>query len=275
VLQPTPPLSAHEERALVRLAQQGNEHAATRLVTSQLRWLRAEANRRAGVAPRVERDDLVSAGVTELLEAIPAFDPSKGVRFWSFAHRGVALAMATEVAAYVGPYPVPDTTYRKVARAVRESGDDGEEAKRLALTLGGTTPDTFDAVRRARLWSSSEETAAQPGGLDKLEAASPLTWRPPRVEPDPVVRFVVRVALQALTSRERRVLALTVSEEPNSRLSDVAAAKVLDVSRSTVARDRRAALATLRELLGDDVREYLYPLRRPARRTADPVTLAA
>jgi DNA-directed RNA polymerase specialized sigma subunit len=272
-LEALPSLSASEERALVLRFQAGDRDAAGRLVASQLRWLRREALRRARVAPRTSWEDLAAAGALAFLEALPSFDVDRGVRLWTHVRRPVEAAMAAEVAAWTGPMAVPGTSFRKTARAVRETGSDGAAASASAKATGRQAGATFEAVRAVKLWTSSEALAERIGGAGRVAGAVPVTWQAPRVQADPVVRLVVRLALQSLPVRQRRVLELTVSAEPGVRLSDVAAAEVLRVSRHTVARDRRVALMTLREVLGEDFREHLYV--RPRARSRGPLDLAA
>jgi hypothetical protein len=272
-LEATASLSVTEERALVLRFQAGNREAAERLVSSQLRWLRREAVRRARVVPRTSWADLVGAGTLAFLEALPSFDVDRGVRLWTHVRRPVEAAMAAEVAAWTGPMAVPDTSFRKTARAVRETGSDGAAATASAKVTARQDGATFEAVRAVKLWASSEALAERIGGAGRVAGALPVTCREPRVQTDPVVRVVVSLALQSLPVRQCRVLELTVTAEPGVRLSDVAAAEVLRVSRHTVARDRRVALETLREVLGEDFRQHLYV--RPRARSRGPLDLAA
>jgi hypothetical protein len=225
------------------------------------------------MAPRTSWEDLVGAGALAFLDALHTFDVDRDVRVWTHTRRPVEAAMAAEVAAWTGPMSVPDTSFRKTSRAVRETGSDGAAASASARVTARQDGATFEAVRAVKRWASSEALAERIGGAGRVAGALPVTWREPRVQTDPVVRLVVALALQSLPVRQRRVLELTVSAEPGVRLSDVAAAEVVRVSRHTVARDRRLALEALREVLGDDFSEHLYV--RPRARSRGPLDLAA
>nr|WP_052666683.1 sigma factor [Nitriliruptor alkaliphilus] len=257
-----PPLSSDQERTLVPRAQDGDQAAVTRLLCSQLPWLRREAHRRVRLAPRTSWEDLASVGAIAFLEALETFDLDRGVRLYTHARRPVEAAMAAEVAAWSGPMPVPDTTFRKVAAGLRNSGDTEEAGASVCRSRTGMDPETFHAVRAVKRWAANEAVTSVAGGPDRLARSVPVTYRPGRTFPDPVVRLLLDLALQALAPRARRVLDLTVMAEPGSRLTDVQAGSVLGISRHTVMRERGEALAVLRELLGEDFHAYVYPPRR-------------
>lgn len=76
-------LSAEEERRLSEQIQQGNEHALTRLVEANLRFVVSIANQYKGRGLQME--DLVSEGNLGLMKAATKFDASRGTRFINYA----------------------------------------------------------------------------------------------------------------------------------------------------------------------------------------------
>ena len=76
-------LSAEEESRLSVQIQQGNEHALTRLVEANLRFVVSIANQYKGRGLQME--DLVSEGNLGLMKAATKFDASRGTRFINYA----------------------------------------------------------------------------------------------------------------------------------------------------------------------------------------------
>lgn len=259
MLRATAPLTHLQERDLVRRAQAGDERAAERLLSSQVPYLRREAARRRAGAVRAEVDDLVAVGLEAFLAALQTFDPSRGTRLYTHARRAVEAAMAGEVARTDGGLPIPDRTARKVRRALRETGGCVASARVFAQTAEGVGPATFDdTVAALRAWGSLDahqdaSPTSPDGAREPVEPLGLIGSRGPRPYRDPVATFTVHAALLALTDRERDVLDLTVMTAVP--FTDREAAAVLGVSRATITRLRKIALATLREVLGSDPRE--------------------
>jgi RNA polymerase primary sigma factor len=78
-----PLLSYQEEKELLEKIQSGDKEAFKKLVISNLRFVINVAKRYAGYG--IPLQDLISAGNIGLIEAAKRFDPSKGVRFISYA----------------------------------------------------------------------------------------------------------------------------------------------------------------------------------------------
>jgi RNA polymerase primary sigma factor len=78
-----PPLSVAEERALGARVRQGDEAALRRLVEANLRFVVSYAKRYRGLG--VPFLDLIHEGNLGLMEAARRFDPSRNVKFISYA----------------------------------------------------------------------------------------------------------------------------------------------------------------------------------------------
>ncbi|WP_028950720.1 sigma-70 family RNA polymerase sigma factor [Sulfurihydrogenibium subterraneum] len=78
-----PLLTPQEEKETLEKIQLGDKEAFKKLVLSNLRFVINVAKRYAGYG--IPLQDLISAGNIGLIEAAKRFDPSKGVRFISYA----------------------------------------------------------------------------------------------------------------------------------------------------------------------------------------------
>src|SRR5688500_9345621 len=74
---------AEEERRLARRAQAGDEKAAERLVTADLRFVISYVKKYQGHG--LDLGELVAIGNEGLLKAVRKFDPDQGVKFISYA----------------------------------------------------------------------------------------------------------------------------------------------------------------------------------------------
>src|SRR6476659_2505166 len=72
-----------EERRLARLALKGDEKAAERLVTANLRFVISYVKKYQGHG--LDLSELVAIGNEGLLKAVRKFDPDQGVKFISYA----------------------------------------------------------------------------------------------------------------------------------------------------------------------------------------------
>src|SRR5262245_49794765 len=72
-----------EERRLARRAQKGDEKAAERLVTANLRFVISYVKKYQGHG--LDLSELVAIGNEGLLKAVRKFDPDQGVKFISYA----------------------------------------------------------------------------------------------------------------------------------------------------------------------------------------------
>lgn len=236
----TAPLTATEEADLITRAQAGDEAATARLVTSQLRWLRATAASHARRSSAVSVDDLVSAGVEALLSTIATFDPR--ARLHTAAAAAVRAAMSDEANAAGWTLAVPSMTRKRYLRAIRAT-ETATEARAWAVANEQMTAETFDAIHSAATTTYAEASTEV---LDAEVSATASDYADPAAtaaQRDSVLR-----ALASLTDpRHRRVIELTVLAD--NPLTVREAAEVLGISHPTVIRARDAALAVMRGAL--------------------------
>src|SRR5919198_878386 len=101
-----PRLSAEEERALgVRIRHDADQAAVTRLVEANLRFVVSYAKRYRGLG--VSFLDLIHEGNLGLMEAARRFDPSRNVKFITYAVWWIREAMMHVLADQTRPFSFP------------------------------------------------------------------------------------------------------------------------------------------------------------------------
>jgi len=117
-----------EERRLARRAQRGDEKAAERLVTANLRFVISYVKKYQGHG--LDLSELVAIGNEGLLKAVRKFDPDQGVKFISYAVwwvRQAVLKALAEQTRSVNPTQSEFTAHQAVAR--RDGARSGSEAR--------------------------------------------------------------------------------------------------------------------------------------------------
>jgi RNA polymerase primary sigma factor len=122
-----PQLTAEEERELGARVQKGDQEAFRKLIESNLRFVVAMAKKysRSGYPLH----ELINEGNMGLIEAASRFDPSRGVRFITYASWWIRQAILAAIAHYGQVFRIPPKLkhelYRfesKVARLTQELG---------------------------------------------------------------------------------------------------------------------------------------------------------
>ncbi len=205
--------------------------------------------------PELDVEDLVSVGMTGLLDAAKRFDPSRGIKFKTMAEHRIRGAMLDEIRSSDW---VPRSVREKAASvlAVRETlrtqllrePDGREMAAALSLSM-----DEYLTLEREiephHLYSIEDlfEMEEGSGGslLDRLVVPG---------ESDPLSAFlkteeavVLEQALEALPEKQRLVLSLYYYEE----LSMKEVASVMEVSESRVSQIHTLAIKNLKKALLD------------------------
>src|SRR5215218_5127979 len=109
---------AEEERRLARRAQAGDEKAAERLVTANLRFVISYVKKYQGHG--LDLSELVAIGNEGLLKAVRKFDPEQGVKFISYAVWWVRQAVLKALAEQTRSVRIPlnqNSQLIKLARA--------------------------------------------------------------------------------------------------------------------------------------------------------------
>jgi RNA polymerase primary sigma factor len=245
-----------EERRLARLAQKGDELAAERLVTANLRFVISYVKKYQGHG--LDLSELVAIGNEGLLKAVRKFDPDQGVKFISYAVWWVRQAVLKALAEQTRSVRIPlnqNSQLIKLGRAeqilaqvLRRDPTDAE--------IGRLVEDTPENVRAARQMSTTEVSLDAPvdrgdrdastlgerfAGSDSVEIEETTDYRLMRA-------FIDRVFHKYLTPRERKILYLYYGlEEGSEAMTLERIGALMGVTRERIRQIRERAFEKLRE----------------------------
>ena len=201
-----------EEKRLARRALAGDEAAAERLVTANLRFVISYVKRYQGHG--LDLSELVAIGNEGLLKAVKKFDPDHGVKFISYAVWWVRQAVLKALAEQTRSVRIPlnqNSALVRMSRAksflAQELGREPTDAE-IAMALN----DTVENIRSAHRMTSTEvsldapverqdrgastfgERVAGTGGIEIEEMTDVRLQR----------EFIDRIFQRHLTPRERQ-----------------------------------------------------------------------
>jgi len=207
---------AAEEKRLARLAQKGDEAAAERLVTANLRFVISYVKKYQGHG--LDLSELVAIGNEGLLKAVRKFDPDQGVKFISYAVWWVRQAVLKALAEQTRSVRIPlnqNSQLIKLSRAemvlaqvLRRDPTDAE--------LGRMLDESPETIRSSKSMSGTEVSLDAPvdrsdrdastlgerfTGADGVEIEETTDTKMMR-------ECIDRVFRQYLTPRERKILNL-------------------------------------------------------------------
>src|SRR5690349_113639 len=116
-----------EERRLARRAQQGDQAAAERLVTANLRFVISYVKKYQGHG--LDLSELVAIGNEGLLKAVRKFDPDQGVKFISYAVWWVRQAVLKALAEQTRSVRIPLNQNSQLIRLARAETVLGQDRK--------------------------------------------------------------------------------------------------------------------------------------------------
>ncbi|HEY0971447.1 MAG TPA: RNA polymerase sigma factor RpoD/SigA [Gemmatimonadales bacterium] len=245
-----------EERRLARLAQKGDQEAAERLVTANLRFVISYVKKYQGHG--LELGELVAIGNEGLLKAVRKFDPDQGVKFISYAVWWVRQAVLKALAEQTRSVRIPlnqnsqlirlgraetilaqvlqrEPTDEELAQLVEES----PETVRAARRMGGAEISLDAPVDRGDRESSTlGERFAGADGSDIEEMTDFQLMRD----------YLERALDKYLTPRERKILSLYYGLEDGAEamtLEKIGA--IMGVTRERIRQIRERAFEKLRE----------------------------
>jgi RNA polymerase primary sigma factor len=122
------PLTEEEEKRVGERAREGDHEAMRRLIESNLKFVVSYAKKYRGMGLGLL--DLINEGNVGLIEAAKRFDPTRNVRFISYAVWWIRQAIIHALSQYSRIYNIPQKTRAEVARGM---GISEEEADDLAV----------------------------------------------------------------------------------------------------------------------------------------------
>jgi RNA polymerase primary sigma factor len=245
-----------EERALARQAREGDQLAAERLVTANLRFVIAFVKRYQGHG--LELGDLVAIGNEGLLRAVWKFDPDRGVKFISYAVWWVRQAVLKALAEQTRSVRFPLNQNTAVVRFAKAQGLLAQELGRTPTDqeLATALTQTVEEIRDAKRLFVTEVSLDAPVDSGDTRSAT-LGERLPMGEASEIEsstdeslrrEFLDRLFRRYLTPRERRILSLYYGLDPHEEartLEEIGTA--LGVTRERIRQLRERAFAKLRD----------------------------
>ena len=235
--------------------QTGDERARERLIERHVPLVRYFARRLAtSLGGSVDREEMASAGMVGLLDAIEAFDPERGYRFSTFAAPRIRGAMLDEIRRR----DEAPRTVRRRQRRLSETEErltvelnrpprHAEVAASLGVEAGTLWGWKADTLRTATL--SLEDRVAGDGASDPRRLRDVVVAEGEDVEEQVARRQEVdrlHLELEGLDERERLVLRLYDFQE--LKLREIA--DLLEVTESRVSQIRTRAIGRLRDRMG-------------------------
>lgn len=227
-------------------AAMGDGTAMADLVARFARSMRIVANSLARRLPPcpLDADDLVSAGVIGLMDAVGKFDPGRGIRFDTYAHIRIRGAMLDEIRAMEwAPRHVREKAARlAIAYKDLERTDRAATEEEVAAALGVDLR-RLDGMRRqtSRATMMSLEAMAE-ADLNVIERVPAHGADALAVLVGREARHVLGEAVGRLPARERAVVVLYYYED----LRMVEIGRVLGVSVGRVSQLHRTAIGRLK-----------------------------
>jgi len=245
-----------EEKRLARRAQNGDQAAAERLVTANLRFVISYVKKYQGHG--LDLAELVAIGNEGLLKAVRKFDPDHGVKFISYAVWWVRQAVLKALAEQTRSVRIPLNQNSALIRMSRAESFLSQELGReptdeeIAIALN----DTVANIRSARRMTSAELSLDAP--VERSDkSASTFGERfagsgggeiEERTDSQLMREFIDRIFEKHLTPRERKILYLYYGLEQGSEaltLEKIGA--LLGVTRERIRQIRERAFEKLRE----------------------------
>ncbi|HUB35919.1 MAG TPA: RNA polymerase sigma factor WhiG [Solirubrobacteraceae bacterium] len=242
-----------------RYKSDGDRHARERLVVAYSPLVKYVAGRTAaGLPPHVEEADLISYGLSGLIAAIERFDPSREIKFETYAIMRIKGAIIDELRAMDWVPRSVRARAREVERAnaklehtLQRAPTDQELADELKVTVEELN-DSLLAISHSsmvaldELWSTSDSSGDQVSLMDTLEDTT---------APDPAKALDVgdlkdRIAESIATLPEREKLVIALYYYENLTLREIG--EVLGVTESRVSQLHTKAVLRLRSHMQAD-----------------------
>ncbi|PWM15337.1 MAG: RNA polymerase sporulation sigma factor SigG [Clostridia bacterium] len=239
-------LSNEEMMRLIELAQKGDQAAKQRLVEGNLKLVLSVIQRFLGRGENP--DDLFQVGCIGLLKAITNFDTTKDVRFSTY---GVPM-IAGELRRYLRDYSpirvsrsVRDLAYRVLQCKQAMTAENGREPTfaQIAERLGVPEEDVVGAMDAVSTPVSLYEPVYTDGGdpLTVMDQVRDVK----NTDEQWLESIALRQAMQDLSERERRILALRFYDGR----TQMEVAGSLGISQAQVSRLEKGALASIRKAI--------------------------
>jgi RNA polymerase primary sigma factor len=245
-----PLLSREEEVELAARAQAGDQEALEKLIVSNLRYVVSVARRYLGYG--LALTDLINEGNIGLIQAARRFDPTRGVRFITYAVWWIRQAIAHALAEHGGVVTLPVKQleklrkvlegYRRYTQQIGVDPTSEELAAELELPVN-----EVESVLHIYRHFSLDAPIGEEGDTSFLDVL-PSTTSPSGEEAyiNATLTDEIRELLSQLPVREQHVLRLRfgMDDEPKS-LEEIG--RMLGVTRERVRQIEKQAMHRLRQ----------------------------
>jgi len=244
-----------EEKRLARRAVAGDEEAAERLVTANLRFVISYVKKYQGHG--LDLSELVAIGNEGLLKAVKKFDPDHGVKFISYAVWWVRQAVLKALAEQTRSVRIPLNQNSALIRMGRAETILSQVLKRdpTDAELAKLLDESAEEVRAARQLTTSEVSLDAPVDRSDRDAS---TFGERFVATDDDIEestdsklmreHIDRALRQHLTPRERKILYLYYGlDETTEAMTLERIGELLGVTRERIRQIRERAFEKLRE----------------------------
>ena len=249
-IQKIPLLTREEEVELATHAQAGDQEALDKLVWSNLRYVVSVA--RKYISCGLSLADLINEGNIGLIQAAKRFDPTRGVKFITYAVWWIRQAIMHALAGQSGTVRLPLKqmgTLHKIAESYREhthrTGAEPSSAD-LGKALDLSTEEVETVLRVYRTYLSLDAPISANGDVSHLDLLQSKTL--PSVEETYIKSTLadeIHDLLRQLPAREQQILRLRFGfdDEPKT-LEEIG--KMLRLSRERVRQIEKRAKDLLR-----------------------------
>ena len=245
---------ADEERALARRAGTGDDQAAERLATANLRFVVSYVRRYQGRGLPIE--DLVCLGNEGLLQALTRFDPERGVKFTSYAVWWIRQAVLRGIAEQAHPVRLPPQQASKLSKLARTSDRlrqslERPPTDRQIATEMGESAETVDALRRTTVHMVSLDDAApavhwMAKAVDRYAEHRIDATAIERVDAVRCRRLLESILERHLSSREREIVSLYYGLDGNGPRTLQQIGTLHGVTRERIRQLRNRAIDKIR-----------------------------
>jgi RNA polymerase primary sigma factor len=240
----------------------GGERARAQLINSNLRLVVSIARRYQGHG--LSLLDLIQEGSLGLMRAVDKFDPSRGLKFSTYATYWIRQSVGRAIADQGRTVRLPVHLGERLSRLARVRQQltqrlDREPTPEEVATELGLTPDQVTRAEQAALVPASLDEAHTDDGSGSLAEiiADPLQPTPLEEVAHGLLRDDLSEALSHLTPRERNILSLRYGLGGETALTLEQIGQRLGLTRERVRQLESEALRKLRDpMLGRRLHGY-------------------
>jgi RNA polymerase primary sigma factor len=250
------------ERARLETQAHHGERARAQLINSNLRLVVSIARRYQGHGLTLL--DLIQEGSLGLMRAVDKFDPTRGLKFSTYATYWIRQSVGRAIADHGRTVRLPVHLGERLSRLARvrqeliQRLDRDPTAEELAVELGLTVEQVTRAEQASMTPASLDETHTEDGTGSLAEIiADPLQLSPLEQVTHSLLRDDLTSAMAHLSQRERNILRLRYGLEGETAHTLEQIGRRLSLTRERVRQLEGEALKKLRDpLLGRRLHGY-------------------